>query len=505
GGQSGTVAASDGGKTADAVTDEKKEDKAADREGRESAAAASEEKQKDNEITPAQTGSEEEPEESGNENAVTPVIVPSEEEKAEMESRSADSSEENAVTPAQTGSEEESKESGNQNAVTPAQSDSEEEPEESGNEEESTPVIVPSEEEKAEMESRSADSSEENAVTPAQTGSEEKAETGKSSEGKTGNDPADTGNETEKSPEGTSANSLEPAETEAAAQKPSGGEDAVTSARQKAYTEIVRAYAAALDQDRDSFLEDYANGLYDPEGINDQDGDGFGVMEGGLYVENAAEGDTEENGFSDGNAAEGDTEKDAEKDALRKAAAAGFDERINYELVREYFMYPEENRIFYGLTDYNADGIRELVFAIGNDQFRQVWTAYTFDGKKAVELFRGPYGLGERTILFTLPDKTFMIRASGGAFSGGETFCRIAEDLSGLETIAEYEYDERANGNLDRIATENHPASSGDGGEEQWPATITDEEFQERFVEKASSPADGISFEPVSADASVGD
>lgn len=163
--------------------------------------------------------------------------------------------------------------------------------------------------------------------------------------------------------------------------------------------------------------------------------------------------------------------------------------------------------MFYGFRDYNGDGVQELVIALGNDDYRSVWTVYTFDGKNAVELFKDHFGLDYRVTLSVLEDKTFLIRASGGASAGRVTICRINKALNGLEMIAEYEYDEQKNGNTDLISTgaAEGSQSSEDGGnensEEKLPQRMTQDEYNERYSKKASSAEEGISFKVLDVEA----
>ena len=157
-------------------------------------------------------------------------------------------------------------------------------------------------------------------------------------------------------------------------------------------------------------------------------------------------------------------------------------------MIREYFSHPEDQTVYYGLYDYNEDGIEELAVVLGQGDFRQVWAMYTFDGKNAVSLFTGENKLGYRTDLYVLPDKTFMVHGSGGALAGGDTICRIAEGAAGLEILSTYVYDEMANGNLDHISA---------------AETLTDEAFQEKYWANAVPAAKDLSLQNVTADAEI--
>ena len=226
---------------------------------------------------------------------------------------------------------------------------------------------------------------------------------------------------------------------------------------EQAYSEIVRAYAVILGQDADKFIKDYESGKV---GAN----------------ENNAPGTT------------------------GKA-----DKNLNYRLLYEHFRNPEYDKVFYGFKDYNGDGIQELVLALGDNEYSRVWTAYTFDGKNAVELFRDHFSLDYRITLSVLEDKSFLIRASGGASAGRVTICRINKSRNGLEMIVEYEYDEQKNGNTDYISTkaaENAQSSEGSTGEgnEQMPQRMTQDEYNKRIAGRASSAEEGISFKILAAD-----
>ena len=103
-------------------------------------------------------------------------------------------------------------------------------------------------------------------------------------------------------------------------------------------------------------------------------------------------------------------------------------------------------------------------------------------------LFTGPASLGYRVDLYTLPDGLFMIHGSGGAMAGRDTICRIRDDRSGLEILAEYDYDAQMNGNMDHI-----------GASE----TLTEEEFEERYRKDSEDGAKGVAFYTLTADSSV--
>ena len=206
-----------------------------------------------------------------------------------------------------------------------------------------------------------------------------------------------------------------------------------------AYTDIVRAYARVLTIDKDTFMEAYSQGLYSKEAPNPE-------------------------------------------------LAPDFDERINYDLFLDLYTGALEGSAVYGLHDYNKDGIQELVIALADGEYKTLRAMYTYDGKKAVSLFTGSLTPAYRVDVFSLPNQEFIVHSSGGAASGGDTICRIADDVSGLQIIADYEYDAVKYGNLDHIS------KTGE--------VMTEADFYAKYSE-TSNPVDGLSLKQVSQDASV--
>ena len=292
----------------------------------------------------------------------------------------------------------------------------------------------------------------------------------------------------EMQPEAQQPEETQPGET----QSGTGQEDPLqaqrTAAMNSAYTEIVRAYAAVLAVDRSKFLQDYENGAYSTGLTAGQSGSGSGDLSGSSAGNEAPAG-TDADLAAGTTASQEETAGAAGQDpAANTAAAVAVDPRINYEMFREYFTNPDGNDVFYGLRDYNGDGTPELVIALGTAQFRHIWAGYTFDGQKAVPLFTGRYSLGYRVDLYTLSDGSFMIHGSGGATAGRDTIARIAAGGTGLEIVAEYEYDEQANGTMD------HLSAAG---------TLSDEEFRERYWNDAKAASEDVAFNAVRADAVV--
>ena len=226
---------------------------------------------------------------------------------------------------------------------------------------------------------------------------------------------------------------------------------ALNPAMEAAYTEIVRAYAKVLKVDRETFMELFSQGYYSPQ------------------------------------APDAGTTPDAEP-VPDASQAPAYDERINYEMFLDMYTDAVPGEVMYGLHDYNADGVQELVIAVGDGERRTVRAMYTFDGSKAVSLFTGDLTPAYRVDIFLQPESTFLVHASGGAMSGGDTICRIADDRSGLKIIAEYEYDAVKYGNMDRHS------KTGE--------VIKEEDYNGEYG-TMDTPDKGVSFTPVNEEAQV--
>lgn len=226
---------------------------------------------------------------------------------------------------------------------------------------------------------------------------------------------------------------------------------ALNPAMEAAYTEIVRAYAKVLKVGRETFMELFSQGYYSPQ------------------------------------APDAGTTPDAEP-VPDASQAPAYDERINYEMFLDMYTDAVPGEVMYGLHDYNADGVQELVIAVGDGERRTVRAMYTFDGSKAVSLFTGDLTPAYRVDIFLQPDSTFLVHASGGAMSGGDTICRIADDRSGLKIIAEYEYDAVKYGNMDRHS------KTGE--------VIKEEDYNGEYG-TMDTPDKGVSFTPVNEEAQV--
>lgn len=277
---------------------------------------------------------------------------------------------------------------------------------------------------------------------------------------------------------------------------------ALDPAMEAAYTEVVRAYAKVLKVDKETFMELFSQGYYSPPTPAAEAVTG---VETAPDVESAS--DTESVPDAEAlSAAEAlpeavsepgvEAASDAEPASGAEAApddrqVPDYDERINYEMFRDMYTNAVPGQVFYGLHDYNADGIQELVIAVGNEEYKTVSAMYTFDGQKAVSLFTGNFTPAYRVAVFLGPDNTFIVHGSGGAMSGGDTICCIADDRSGLKIIAEYEYDSVTYGNMDRHS------KTGE--------VIKEEEYNAKYGQYGmmDTPDKGVSFTPVSEEAQV--
>lgn len=274
---------------------------------------------------------------------------------------------------------------------------------------------------------------------------------------------------------------------------------ALNPAMEAAYTEIVRAYVKVLKVDRETFMELFSQGYYSPqapdagaapdaepvpdaEAISDDDlaadADSAPDSEAASNAETAADAEA---------AADTEPASDAEPTPDVSQVPA-YDERINYEMFRDMYTDAVPGEVLYGLHDYNADGVQELVIAVGDGERKTVRAMYTFDGSKAVSLFTGNLTPAYRVDIFLQPDSTFLVHASGGAMSGGDIICRIADDRSGLKIIAEYEYDAVKYGNMDRHS------KTGE--------VIKEEEYNGEYG-AMDTPDKGVSFTPVSEEVQV--
>ena len=272
---------------------------------------------------------------------------------------------------------------------------------------------------------------------------QEDSETGTSETGAAENagtsETASAAGTAESAPETPGADSTDSTTASTAEAAKEIADPALNPAIEAAYTDIVRAYARVLTIDKDTFMEAYSQGLYSREAPNSE-------------------------------------------------LAPDFDERINYDLFLDLYTGALEGSAVYGLHDYNNDGIQELAVALADGEYKTLRAMYTFDGKKAVSLFTGSLTPAYRVDIFSLPNAEFLVHSSGGAASGGDTICRIADDASGMQIIADYEYDATKNGNLDHIS------KTGE--------VLTEDEFYAKYSD-TKNPVEGLSLNKVSEDAAV--
>ena len=309
------------------------------------------------------------------------------------------------------------------------------------------------------------------------TSSDTDTQTGSDPAGPT--DKAGTADTTEVAGTAGIAGTADTAATAAPAQELA--DPALNPAMEAAYTEIVRAYAKVLKVDRETFMELFSQGYYSPQAPD------AGTTPDAEPVPDAEAVSDAEPASVAGLAADTESAPDAEPSPDASQAPA-YDERINYEMFLDMYTDAVPGEVMYGLHDYNADGVQELVIAVGDGERKTVRAMYTFDGSKAVSLFTGDLTPAYRVDIFLQPDSTFLVHASGGAMSGGDTICRIADDRSSLKIIAEYEYDAVKYGNMDRHS------KTGE--------VIKEEDYNGEYG-TMDTPDKGVSFTPVNEEAQV--
>ena len=98
------------------------------------------------------------------------------------------------------------------------------------------------------------------------------------------------------------------------------------------------------------------------------------------------------------------------------------------------------NNLYYGLYDLDGNGVKELIIACGDDNFKIPEAIYAFDGERMHYLCK-EQALGERSHL-ELAGEYFAVRASGGAANGSTVLYKIAADGYSTELfeIMDYEY-----------------------------------------------------------------
>ena len=126
---------------------------------------------------------------------------------------------------------------------------------------------------------------------------------------------------------------------------------------------------------------------------------------------------------------------------LRESGIDSFDEEAHpqlpwYSAVVASWTW---NSLYYGLYDFDGNGVPELIVAAGTDDYCQPVGIYTFDGREMLYLCPDQ-ALGERSSV-TFADGLFFVHGSGGAAVGSVTVYRIAPDGYGTEIIEEMDYE----------------------------------------------------------------
>ncbi|MBS7016922.1 hypothetical protein, partial [Streptococcus sp.] len=93
------------------------------------------------------------------------------------------------------------------------------------------------------------------------------------------------------------------------------------------------------------------------------------------------------------------------------------------------------NKVNYLVTDLNDDGVDELL--IGS-QDNSVYVVYTFDGKKAVNLFNNKIPFGLRPGLTIFKDGTLQVHWGSSAYISSEMTYRINYSRTGLDKLLDY-------------------------------------------------------------------
>lgn len=93
------------------------------------------------------------------------------------------------------------------------------------------------------------------------------------------------------------------------------------------------------------------------------------------------------------------------------------------------------NKVNYLVTDLNDDGVDELL--IGS-QDNYVYVVYTFDGKKAVNLFDNKIPFGLRPGLTIFKDGTLQVHWGSSAYISSEMTYRINYSRTGLDKLLDY-------------------------------------------------------------------
>lgn len=128
--------------------------------------------------------------------------------------------------------------------------------------------------------------------------------------------------------------------------------------------------------------------------------------------------------------------KEIVKDYVLKVSDPNYQQgsAIDYDPVMVLKNY-NDNKVNYLVTDLNDDGVDELL--IGS-QDNSIYVVYTFDGKKAVNLFNNKIPFGLRPGLTIFKDGTLQVHWGSSAYISSEMTYRINYSRTGLDKLLDY-------------------------------------------------------------------
>lgn len=128
--------------------------------------------------------------------------------------------------------------------------------------------------------------------------------------------------------------------------------------------------------------------------------------------------------------------KEIVKDYVLKVSDPNYQQGsgVDYDPVMVLKNY-NNNKVNYLVTDLNDDGVDELL--IGS-QDNYVYVVYTFDGKKAVNLFNNKIPFGLRPGLTIFKDGTLQVHWGSSAYISSEMTYRINYSRTGLDKLLDY-------------------------------------------------------------------
>ena len=128
--------------------------------------------------------------------------------------------------------------------------------------------------------------------------------------------------------------------------------------------------------------------------------------------------------------------KEIVKDYVLKVSDPNYQQGsgVDYDPVMVLKNY-NNNKVNYLVTDLNDDGVDELL--IGS-QDNSIYVVYTFDGKKAVNLFNNKIPFGLRPGLTIFKDGTLQVHWGSSAYISSEMTYRINYSRTGLDKLLDY-------------------------------------------------------------------